>query len=103
MQLLPSSHDGAGAADAAQRTQKLRGTMPDGVLASLKEAQSTLERLQDRQLHAEEVETALTEINASSSAEATCARLAAAGCGAPLRSEAADVMSRLRAKTAPVT
>jgi phage shock protein A len=87
-------------ADAAQRTQKLRGTMPDGVLASLKEAEATLERLQGRQSHAEEVEIALAEINVSSSAETTSARLAAAGCGAPLRSEAADVMARLRAKAA---
>lgn len=85
-------------ADAAERTQKLRGTMPDGVLASLKEAEATLERLQGRQSHAEEVEIALTEVNASSSAEATSARLAAAGCGAPLRPAAADVMARLQAK-----
>ncbi|MCR9147908.1 MAG: PspA/IM30 family protein [Rhodobacteraceae bacterium] len=85
-------------ADAAQRTQKLRGTMPDGVLSSLKEAEATLERLQGRQAHAEEVEIALTEVNATSSAEATSARLAAAGCGAPLRPAAADVMARLRDK-----
>ncbi len=85
-------------ADAAQRTQKLRGTLPDGVLASLREAENTLERLQARQFHSEEVETALADLNASSSAEATCARLAAAGCGAPLRSEAAEVMARLRSK-----
>ncbi|MDA7428484.1 PspA/IM30 family protein [Primorskyibacter aestuariivivens] len=90
-------------ADAAQRTQKLRGTMPDGVLASLREAEATLERLQGRQDHAEEVEVALAEINAGSSAEATSARLAAAGCGAPLRSEAAEVLARLRAQAAPST
>lgn len=88
-------------ADAAQRTQKLRGTMPDGVLASLREAEATLERLQTRQSHAEAVDVALADINASSSAEATSARLAAAGCGAPLRSEAADVLARLREQVRP--
>ncbi|MDA5095856.1 PspA/IM30 family protein [Aliiroseovarius sp. KMU-50] len=99
-QRLRALQRGKQIADAAQRTQELRGTMPDGVLASLKEAEATLERLQNRQSHAEQVELALTEVNASSSAEATSARLAAAGCGAPLRAEAADVMARLKAKTA---
>jgi phage shock protein A len=97
-QRLRTLQRGKQIADAAQRTQKLRGTMPDGVIASLKEAEATLERLQNRQTHAEDVEIAMVELTSSSSAEATSARLAAAGCGAPLRSEAADVLARLRAK-----
>ncbi|TMV93532.1 PspA/IM30 family protein [Thioclava sp. BHET1] len=98
-QRLRSLQRGKQIADAANRTQKLRGTMPDGVMASLKEAEATLTRLQSRQSHAEEVEIAMVEINASSSAEATSARLAAAGCGAPLRRDAADVLARLRAQS----
>ncbi|WP_417806923.1 PspA/IM30 family protein [Thioclava sp.] len=98
-QRLRTLQRGKQIADASQRTQKLRGTMPDGVIASLKEAEATLERLQSRQTHAEDVEIAMVELTSSSSAEATSARLAAAGCGAPLRSEAADVLARLRAKT----
>lgn len=86
-------------ADAAERTSKLRGTLPDGVLASLRDAEAMLERLQTRQSHADEVELAMVELNLGASAEATSARLAAAGCGAPLRSEAADVLARLRAKS----
>lgn len=97
-QRLRTLQRGKQIADASQRTQKLRGTMPDGVIASLKEAEATLERLQNRQSHAEDVEIAMVELTSSSSAEATSARLAAAGCGAPLRSEAADVLARLRAK-----
>jgi phage shock protein A len=97
-QRLRTLQRGKQIADASQRTQKLRGTMPDGVIASLKEAEATLERLQNRQSHAEDVEIAMVELTSSTSAEATSARLAAAGCGAPLRSEAADVLARLRAK-----
>lgn len=90
-------------ADAAQRTQKLRGAMPDGVLASLKEAEATLERLQTRQSHAEQVEIALADINAETSAEATSAKLAKAGFGTPLRPDADTVLARLRAKAQPAT
>ncbi|MGD9918834.1 MAG: PspA/IM30 family protein [Paenirhodobacter sp.] len=85
-------------ADAAERTQKLRGTMPDGVLASLREAEATLERLQGRQSHAEEVEIAMVELSTTTSTSATVARLAAAGCGAPLRPDAAKILDRLRAR-----
>ena len=85
-------------ADATAKSQKLRGTMPDRGLSSLKEAEATLERLQSRQGHAEDTALAMAELSTGSSAEATSARLAAAGCGAPLRSEAADVLSRLRSR-----
>lgn len=86
-------------ADAASRTQKLRGTLPDGVAASLAEAEATLTRLQSRQDHAEAVEIAMTDLAIDTSAEATVTRLAAAGCGAALRPEAAQVLARLREKT----
>ncbi len=99
-QRLRALQRGKQIADATQRTQKMQGAMPDGVLASLREAENTLERLQARQFYTEDAETALADLNTSSSAEATSARLAAAGCGAPLRTEAADVMARLRAQIA---
>ncbi|SHM14789.1 PspA/IM30 family protein [Roseibium suaedae] len=85
-------------ADAAERTHKLKGTMPDGVLASLREAEATLERLQVRHSHCEEVERAFDDLNGQSNAAATAARLAAAGCGTPLQADAAKVLERLRAK-----
>lgn len=40
----------------------------------------------------------MTELSIGSSAEATVTRLAAAGCGAGLRPEAAQVLARLREK-----
>ncbi|NIY79267.1 PspA/IM30 family protein [Celeribacter sp. HF31] len=99
-QRLRALQRGKQIADAAARTQKLRGTMPDGVVSSLREAEATLERLQSRQDHAEAVDVALRDLTTGPSAEGTVARLAAAGCGAPLRPEAAHVLDRLRAKTA---
>ncbi|MDW4550610.1 PspA/IM30 family protein [Defluviimonas sp. D31] len=85
-------------ADATAKSQKLRGTVPQGVLASLKEAEATLDRLQERQAHAEAAAAAVAELSAGTSAEATSARLAAAGCGAPLRPDAAAVLERLRGR-----
>ena len=59
--------------------------------------EETLERLRSRQEHAEEVEIALSDLSVDTSAGATSARMAAAGCGAPLRPDAAQVLDRLRA------
>ncbi len=98
-QRLRALQRGRQIADAASRTQKLRGTLPDGVTASLTEAEATLARLQARQSHAEAVESAMSELGRAASAEATVARLAAAGCGAALRHEAAQVLARLREKS----
>lgn len=98
-QRLRALQRGRQIADAASRTHKLRGTLPDGVTASLTEAEATLARLQARQSHAEAVESAMSELGRAASAEATVARLAAAGCGAALRPEAAQVLARLREKS----
>ena len=97
-QRLRALQRGKQIADACDRTQKLRGTMPRGVPASLREAEETLERLRSRQEHAEEVEIALSDLSVDTSAGATSARMAAAGCGAPLRPDAAQVLDRLRAQ-----
>lgn len=96
---LRATQRGYQLSEAAAKTHKLRGSLPDGVMASLKEAEATLERLNARHDQAEEVEIALVELSAGSTAEAMSARLAAAGCGAPLRSEAAQVLERLRTRT----
>lgn len=97
-QRLRTLQRGKQIADAADRTQKLRGSLPDGVAASLRDAEATLERLQARQSHAEAVETALADLSSEPSAETTAERLAAAGCGPALRPAASDVLARLRAK-----
>ncbi|WP_162009352.1 PspA/IM30 family protein [Labrenzia sp. CE80] len=97
-QRLRNLQRGKQIADATERTQKLRGTMPTGVHASLREAETTLERLQSRQRHAEEVEFALLELNKNSSASSTVSRLAAAGCGDPLKTDVSRILERLRCK-----
>ena len=87
-------------ADAAQKSQTVRGVVSRPVTASLAEAEATLSRLQSRQLHAEATALAVVELSASQSAEAISARLAAAGCGPSIRPDAAAVLERLKQKSA---
>lgn len=85
-------------ADAAQKSQAVRGVVSRPVAASLVEAEATLSRLQSRQLHAEATAAAIADLSAGPSAEAVAARLAAAGCGPALRPDARAVLERLKAK-----
>jgi phage shock protein A len=87
-------------ADAAQKSQTVRGVVSRPVTASLAEAEATLSRLQSRQLHAEATAIAVVELSAGQSAEAISARLAAAGCGPSIRPDAAAVLERLKQKSA---
>jgi phage shock protein A len=87
-------------AAAAERTSRLRHRLPDGGLSVLREAEATLARLQARQAEADATASAMTELEAEGSAECVRDRLAEAGCGAPRRSRAEDVLSRLRAAAA---
>jgi phage shock protein A len=87
-------------ADAAQKSQTVRGVVARPMTASLTEAEATLARLQTRQFHAEATAAAVTELSAGLSAEAISARLAAAGCGPALRPDAAAVLARLKEKAA---
>lgn len=85
-------------ADAAQKSQAVRGVVSRPVAASLAEAEATLTQLQARQSQAEATAAAVVELSANQSAEAISARLAAAGCGAALKPDAAAVLLRLKAK-----
>jgi phage shock protein A len=87
-------------ADAAQKSQSVRGVVSRPVTASLAEAEATLTRLQARQFHAEATAAAVIDLSAGQSAEAVAARLAAAGCGPSLKSDAAAVLARLKEKVA---
>ena len=87
-------------ADAAQKSQAVRGVVSRPVTASLSEAEATLSRLQARQVHAEATAAAVVELSAGQSAEAVAARLAAAGCGPSLKADAAAVLARLKEKVA---
>lgn len=85
-------------ADAAQKSQAVRGVVNRPVTASLAEAEATLTRLQARQFHAEATAAAVTDLTAGQSAEAISACLAAAGCGPAVKPDAAAVLERLRAR-----
>lgn len=86
-------------AAATDKTQKMQEIFPDQGLSSLCEAESTLERLQQRQSERDATARALIKLKASGSAEITQDRLARAGCGTPLRTGADDVLARLKAKS----
>jgi len=85
-------------ATATDQTQKLRHKVPHDTLSPLTLAESTLARLQDRQAAAEATRAALGELSKTASAATMRDRLAAAGCGDPLRPEASIILDRLRAK-----
>lgn len=85
-------------ADAAERTQRVRGTLPGGVINSLRDAEETLARLQARHSHADAVEDAMSALDVST--DATLSRLAEAGCGPALRPDPKAVMARLRQQAA---
>ena len=82
---------------ATDHTQRLHGT---AAVATLSVAEATLARLQDRQSNTEVARAAALELSASTNAEAMQNRLAAAGCGARLRPDAASVLQRLKARAA---
>ncbi len=86
-------------ADAAQKSQAVRGVVQRPVTASLAEAEATLTRLQDRQFQAEATAAGVAELSAGLSAETVAVRLAAAGCGPALRPDAQAVLARLKAKS----
>jgi phage shock protein A len=85
---------------ATDHSQRLRGAVPISATASLTEAEATLARVQDRQSATDAQRAAMVQLSASTNAEAMQNRLAAAGCGAPLRADATAVLDRLRAKAA---
>ncbi len=85
---------------ATDHSQRLRDAAPVAATSSLTEAEATLARLQDRQSVSEARRDALLQLSATTNADAMRDRLAAAGCGAPLRADTTAVLSRLRAKVA---
>lgn len=82
---------------ATDHSQRLHGA---AAVTTLDEAEATLARLQTRQSNLDASRAAMLELSASTNAEAMQNRLAAAGCGAPLRPDAASVLQRLKARAA---
>ncbi|MDQ6435191.1 PspA/IM30 family protein [Mesorhizobium sp. LHD-90] len=82
-------------ASAADSTQRLRETGAGSTLSSLRDAEETLSRLRARQTQIDAAANALDEMEQSGDPAALSEKLAAAGCGAPLKTGADAVLERL--------
>ncbi|ESX02586.1 PspA family regulator [Mesorhizobium sp. LSJC268A00] len=80
---------------AVDSTQRLRESAPGSSLSALRDAEETLLRLRTRQKQIDATAAAMTEMEQSGDPAAVSEKLAAAGCGAPLRSSADAVLERL--------
>lgn len=80
---------------AVDSTQRLRESAPGSTLSALKDAEETLLRLRTRQKQIDATAAAMAEMEQSGDPAAVSEKLAAAGCGAPLRSSADAVLERL--------
>ncbi|WP_442579004.1 PspA/IM30 family protein [Mesorhizobium sp. ASY16-5R] len=82
-------------ASAADKTQRLRETGPGTALSSLRDAEETLSRLRARQTQIDAAANALDGMEQFGDPAMLTEKLAAAGCGAPLRTSADAVLERL--------
>ncbi len=82
-------------ATATHKAQQLRSQSTSTGMSSLKEAEETLKRLQDRQTQIDLTDQALNEMDREKSPETVAKKLALAGCGKPQVPHADDVLARL--------
>lgn len=80
---------------AVDKTQKLRDIAPNAGMTAMKDAEETLQRLQMRQKQIDATAAAMEEMARSGDPGSMSERLAEAGCGAPIKSSADDVLKRL--------
>jgi phage shock protein A len=97
---LRAMKQGQHLAEAKDKAQRLSGMMPSGAINDLKDVESTLKRLQERQEHADATAAALVELSVGDNADDLVKRLAADGCGAPLKPDGTSVLERLKRKAA---
>jgi phage shock protein A len=90
-------------AAATDKTQRLREAAPTSGLSALRDAEATLARLRLRQKEIDATAAAMDAMEESIDPAALSGRLAEAGCGAPLRSSADDVLARLKARVRSAT
>ncbi|MGI9357269.1 MAG: PspA/IM30 family protein [Rhizobiaceae bacterium] len=83
-------------ATANSRTQNLRNTGTEDTLASLNEAEETLDRLRLRQQDIDDTAAILQAIKRNGMPRAIAEKLADAGCGAPIKEAADDLLARLQ-------
>jgi phage shock protein A len=84
-----------------QAVRPLDVTVAGPGLATLDDAEETLARLRIRQKQNELTASAMKEMETSTRPAGIIEKLANAGCGAPLRSSADDVLARLRSRINP--
>jgi phage shock protein A len=90
-------------AAATEKTAKLRDFSAGSSLTALKDAEATLARLRTRQKQMELADAALQEMEQSGDPSTVSRKLAEAGCGAPLKHRADDVLKRLSDRLAAKT
>ncbi|MBY4591743.1 MULTISPECIES: PspA/IM30 family protein [Rhizobium] len=88
-------------ARATQEAQKLDVVVAGPGLATLDDAEETLARLRLRQSQNELTAAALKDTEGAIRPAGIIEKLANAGCGAPLRSSADDVLARLKSRITP--
>ena len=88
-------------ARATQEAQKLDVVVAGPGLATLDDAEETLARLRLRQSQNELTAAALQDMEGAIRPAGIIEKLANAGCGAPLRSSADDVLARLKSRINP--
>ncbi|WHO78766.1 PspA/IM30 family protein [Rhizobium leguminosarum] len=88
-------------ARATQEAQKLDVVVAGPGLATLDDAEETLARLRLRQSQNERTAAALKDMEGAIRPAGIIEKLANAGCGAPLRSSADDVLARLKSRITP--
>lgn len=86
-------------AAATQATQRMRVAHPSSGLATLRDAEQTLDRLRQRQAEIDATASAMEEMELAGDPGIVAQKLAAAGCGAPLKTTADDVLARLSNRT----
>ncbi|MEM7067862.1 MAG: PspA/IM30 family protein [Pseudomonadota bacterium] len=87
-------------ADVTDKTQRLRQTNPTSGLSALKDAENTLSRLQDRQLEEDAAANAYDGMSNENCPDHIAQKLSEAGCGAPIKSTADQVLERLKKQSA---
>ncbi|MEM7427924.1 MAG: PspA/IM30 family protein [Pseudomonadota bacterium] len=85
-------------AAATDKAQRLHEQVPSDGLSILDEAEQTLARLRTRQTQIDLTALAIQEMDVTSTPDKVLERLAEAGCGAPIRPSADDVLARLSKK-----
>jgi phage shock protein A len=85
-------------ARATEEAQRLDVSVAGSGLATLDDAEETLARLRIRQSQNETTAAVLKEMEHGSRPVGIVEKLANAGCGAPLRSSADDVLARLKSR-----